>query len=347
MLLGLSFDLWDTLVSDSPQGRLGKRRHYGELLRLYGGIETDSGDDFHRALSVEEAGRGRETRGISLEERARIIFADLCGPAGGAGNLARAMSEASLQHPPDVGPGVIAMLRNLSAWLPVKIITNTRWTSGAAARSIISISGLGAYIEDVISSDETAWAKPSPYIFQAAWGPHVDPARTVHVGDSVKRDHVGARLFGGRSVLSRVLRDVREPGETEADAICWNYEDLPLLLEYLDGADPEDGWELLGKGHRAGGTVVTGTVRAGLEPGSALPHESVAIARELPSNQHPLPTSIVAILVDSHALAGSAATIARNSDTTFMVCPDEILVRLSDGDRVLIDGNRGAIWRYR
>lgn len=344
---GISFDLWDTAVSDSISSRERKQNRRLELLAPYGNDDSERLAALERKLPEELATHGAATRGIRIESRAKLLLAELGGPAGDAPMLAAALSETALLEAPNPAPGLMQVLDELASKFPLAIISNTRWTSGSTAREVLAQTQLATYISSLVSSDEIGWAKPSPLIFAAAWKPlGIDPAHTVHVGDSLKRDHAGATAVGAVSVISRVLRKVRELGETAAHAICWDYRDLPSLLRYLETGQLTDKWEQLAQGVPVWGTVVAGRARVIRAPDVAPSPGSVVALRNSDPDYLPLFHSAAAILAETGGNGSHAAQTAPLCDATCVVGLDGLGALLRDGDRVVVDGRRGLVWRH-
>jgi FMN phosphatase YigB (HAD superfamily) len=166
-----------------------------------------------RKYPEEFATQGAETLGMQIELRTRLLLAELGGPPEDVPMLAAALSESALLELPKLAQGLTQVLSELVSKIPLVIISNTSWTSGTTTRALLAKTHLAAYTSYLACSDEVGWAKPSPLIFEAAWRSlRIDPAHTVHVGDNLKRDHAGATAVGATSVISRVLRKIREPG---------------------------------------------------------------------------------------------------------------------------------------
>lgn len=87
-------------------------------------------------------------------------------------------------------------------------------------------AGLLEHVERVLTSAEAGVAKPGRGIFEQALEAAGSPAgETVHVGDSVDNDVVGARAVGIRAIL--VQRDGEAPAGVEA---VRSLGELPALL---------------------------------------------------------------------------------------------------------------------
>ena len=94
----------------------------------------------------------------------------------------------------------------------------------------VSRTGLGRYIDVVLTSDQLGVAKPDPRAFELACGRLGVPIRAaVYVGDQLEADALGATAAGLRGIwLNRTGKTV--PSGVEA---IDNLTDLPSLLQEL------------------------------------------------------------------------------------------------------------------
>ena len=202
---GLSFDVWDTVLCHArTSGNVADRR--ATLLSSRTGVQHAAAS---AALSVrlpqESAGAAAGTIGLSVLERTRLALHALGDPPCDSDTLAVELSEAGSAHVIGV-PGVGTVLASIGR-LPRVIVSNTRWTSGATLRRLIDETLARDVFDGGAFSDETGWAKPNPRLFEEAWRDlRVAPEATVHIGDRVKRDVLGARACGARSIVCRVVR---------------------------------------------------------------------------------------------------------------------------------------------
>jgi YjjG family noncanonical pyrimidine nucleotidase len=129
----------------------------------------------------------------------------------------------------DLMPEVMTVLNALQSQVGLALITNGL---KAVQRSRLAKSGLDAYFEAVVISDEEGVAKPDPRIFDIAMArmDHPPKEAVLMVGDSLTSDMRGANLYGidacwynpdGRAPLPDV--DVR-----------YDIRSLPELLPIVD-----------------------------------------------------------------------------------------------------------------
>jgi len=125
-----------------------------------------------------------------------------------------------------LGPDCLEVYSDVAASLyalrshgfPLAIVSN--WPCGLG--HFCAELGLSEYFDAILCSAEVGAAKPDPRIFaEAVARLRVDPARVLHVGDTVVDDYEGAAAAGLRSVLitrggepsagdARVIRSLHE-----------------------------------------------------------------------------------------------------------------------------------------
>ena len=122
------------------------------------------------------------------------------GPASGAS--ADSLTDALLaalrfEAFPDAAPALRALR---AAGLQLVVVSN--WDASLPER--LAETGLAPLLDGVVASAPFGAAKPDPAIFRRGLElAGADPARTWHVGDSVREDVAGARATGIAPVLLR------------------------------------------------------------------------------------------------------------------------------------------------
>ena len=106
--------------------------------------------------------------------------------------------------------GAHDLLRALRPRFKLALLTNAY--DGEEQRLRLRRSGLEAYFEAVVVSDEVGWFKPQPEVFLHTLGLlGVRPGEALYIGDSPRHDVAGAKAAGMRAVLIR-------PGSAHPDA---------------------------------------------------------------------------------------------------------------------------------
>jgi len=123
--------------------------------------------------------------------------------------------------------------------LSVAVLTNTLTRGDDEVRRDWERFGLGAVVDEVISSYSTGWAKPHPAMFDralASSGAWADEA--VMIGDEFLADVVGAKRAGMRAVWISAAPIEHAPYVERPDAVIESLLDLPSLLEPWLGEGP-------------------------------------------------------------------------------------------------------------
>lgn len=213
MLKAVTFDCWQTLILDRPEGlrwaREDRVRGIHEVLSREGMMVN--------AAAVAQA---YDTVGVRLEEiwatrrdvgsRGQVqLLLECLGVDGSVpteGRLMDALDDAYclpiLSVLPVPNAGAPEALRALHVHgLCLGLICNTGRTPGKMLRLILERLGLARYLSVLSFSDEVGLRKPHREIFLrtlSALG--VTPEETAHVGDDVTSDVAGARGVGMRAI---------------------------------------------------------------------------------------------------------------------------------------------------
>ncbi len=213
MIRLVTFDFWDTLVTDSPENLRAQRAlrvaAIRRALRDAGApVSETEAEDIHERSGVALAERFWSlNRDPSHEEQLRIVLDT--GRPGIAARLDAAAFAAALDdyispvlaHPPDLSPGADRAVRELVArGVSLGIVSNTGRTPGLILRRVLAGHGLLGYFGVISYSDEIGVRKPEAQIFRVTLeraGVAADEA--VHIGDNPEADVVGAQGVGMRA----------------------------------------------------------------------------------------------------------------------------------------------------
>lgn len=213
MLRAVAFDLWETLITDTPdlsreQERLRLTR-MEEILAAHG----------HSALAdrIERAYRALWRRCHDLYwsadldvpcrrqiehflEELELDPQSLDEPVLEA--LEDAYAGAALEVLPKKVDGAQELLAELrSRGLRIGLISNTGRTPGSVLRAILEALQLAPHIDVMVFSNEHGQCKPQPSIFEELRrGLGVEYAETMFVGDNLYVDVHGAQRLGMRAV---------------------------------------------------------------------------------------------------------------------------------------------------
>ena len=236
----VTFDLWLTLIRDRDSalvwqqrvdalgGVLGvDARRARELLRTAYGVHRDAWDDGH-ALPLPLVAD------VVLRAAGRAPDPGLHSAVLGAFDAPTSADGVELL------PGAAAALAALpAAGLPVGLVCDTGFTSGAGLRRVLAGLGLLDAFTVLVFSDETRVPKPGARPFRAALAAlGAAPAEVVHVGDLRRKDVAGARGVGMRTVRYRGAADDVDPEHPEADVVVDDHRDLLALLGVPSAGGP-------------------------------------------------------------------------------------------------------------
>lgn len=213
MIRLVTFDFWDTLVTDSA---VNLRAQHALRVTAIQRALCDAGErvsdveaeEVHEQSGVRLAERfWSANRDPSPEEQLRLVLdtarpgvAARLDPRAFAAALA-AYTEPVLAHPPDLCPNAGRAVRELAGrGVALGIVSNTGRTPGSVLRRVLESHGLLAYFGAVSYSDEVGVRKPEAEIFRVTLArAGVAPAEALHIGDNPDADVVGAQGVGMRA----------------------------------------------------------------------------------------------------------------------------------------------------
>jgi len=213
MLRAVTFDLWSTLIMESPQGsgwaRTERIRRMNEILnaeRIPADMEMLG--QAYRTVGERLEALWKTHRDIGVEEQVKMLLDLLpngeCIPRSESlmNRLIEAYTQPILSELPVPLEGAAEVLENLQVrGLRMAVICNTGRTPGKILRIILERLGLLKHLSVQTFSDEVGLRKPRAEIFLrtlAALG--VEPREALHVGDTLGTDIAGAVAVGMRAV---------------------------------------------------------------------------------------------------------------------------------------------------
>ena len=231
-ITAVTFDLWQTLLLDERE--LGEAR---ALVRLEGAqsalAKTGAGFGLEHIreayMSCFQQCRDVRDGGLDVDFREQVsIFINHIEPgladrleSGVMDEIAGFYADSFLVHPPPAHADAVQVLRGVKDMgLKIGLISNTGMTPGFTFRAYMKERGMLSYFDTLTFSDEVKVAKPSGEIFMMtlrALG--AAPDQTIHVGDHVMNDVVGAKRCGMKTVWITGFyeRDDPDDPETEPD----------------------------------------------------------------------------------------------------------------------------------
>jgi putative hydrolase of the HAD superfamily len=213
MIDTITFDLWNTLLSNKPQDN--ERYKQKRLEGLHGLLEENGFDvDFDSLYSAHEEGfeKCKETwkKNLDLDTQAqlKIMFSFLDDkrfetiPQSLMLKSEEIFVAPILKYPPPLIQGAKKIVQHVQAeGYKIGLICNTGRTPGRIIRELLEKLGMVEYFRALTFSNELKIRKPDPRIFLYTLNQlKSDPANSMHVGDELKLDVLGARISGMTSV---------------------------------------------------------------------------------------------------------------------------------------------------
>ena len=201
MIKLISLDLWDTLITDGgkmEQERDSKRADF--ILKTLNLPETDKEKimEFFKELVHSFKNPSRENKWAILPEtQLQYLFKKLnVEPADEQfDEILKVYEEEALNNPPSLTePDLRETLENLKKHYKLALISNTGRVPGKILQKILKDEGLLCFFDVLTFSDEVRMRKPDKDIFLLTCERAcVEPGETIHVGDSVNIDFIGAQ----------------------------------------------------------------------------------------------------------------------------------------------------------
>lgn len=228
-LRAVTFDVWQTLLHDTPESKPGGRSdlRIQAMLRVLheagAAVEEAALRDAYQRLGAYCAAVWL-AREFDHEAQLRWLLAEARPPEpvrlseAAWRALEVAYVDAIHQAPPRLAPHAPQAIREIKArGLRVGLICNTGYTPGYALRRLFQEWGILEEFDDLAFSNEEGLRKPETELYhRVATRLGVDPAGIAHIGDDLDTDIAGAKRAGYRAILVRPQRPASLPVEPDA-----------------------------------------------------------------------------------------------------------------------------------
>lgn len=253
MLTAIAFDLWETLITDTPElSRRQERLRLDRMERILaaGGFGAAAGriehayralwrrcHDLYWSFDRDVPCRRQIEHFIEALELDPASFDEATLEA-----LEIAYAGAAVEVPPAAVDGAEELLEDVRRrGLRVGLISNTGRTPGSALRRILERLGLAPFIDAMVFSDEHGECKPQRSIFETLRRSLDVPfEEMVFVGDNLYVDIHGAKRCGMRAIHfvppvrgTAVASPVDHDLQIVPDATVTALREIPPLLEGL------------------------------------------------------------------------------------------------------------------
>ena len=237
-ITAVTFDLWQTLLLDNRE--LGSAR---AMVRLEGTQQVlNRFGETYELEHIRQAYRAcyqhcrlirEDGLDISFQEQVEVFVNNISdglverldsesfpGSFPGPFNeIARVYADSFLTHPPTLHAQALTVLKDVKAMgLCIGLISNTGMTPGTTFRTFLDQHGMLSYFDALTFSDEVKLAKPNDEIFLMtlrAMG--ASPSETVHVGDHVINDVVGAKRLGMKTIWITGFYEREDPTDPKSE----------------------------------------------------------------------------------------------------------------------------------
>ena len=244
-ITAVTFDLWQTLLLDNRE--LGSARAMFRLegtqqvlIRFGESYELEHIRQAYRACYQHCRLIREEGLDISFQEQVEVFVANISEglverlDPESLQEIARVYADSFLVHPPTLHSQAKPVLNDVKAMgLRIGLISNTGMTPGTTFRAFLKQQGMSGYFDTMIFSDEVKLAKPNDQIFLMtlrAMG--AKPSETVHVGDHVINDVVGAKRLGMKTVWITGFYEREDPTDPKSEPDS-TVDDLGLVAKAI------------------------------------------------------------------------------------------------------------------
>ena len=244
MIRAVTFDFWDTLVSEGDgidaeedgSMRAGQRRRWSQILAEAGTPIEDR--EIERAFDRNWEIFHRRWRSNVQHgpPEATPVICDLLGvdpPDEVRSALVASFAEAGREAPLTLASGVEPTLRSLrEAGVRIGIVCDVGMTSSSTLRERLDGFGVLELFDHWSFSDEVGCFKPWPEVFRHALsGLGIqEPAQVAHVGDSRRTDVAGALAMGMMAVRYTGFSDDPPTSGPEAHHVLDEHTQLPAAI---------------------------------------------------------------------------------------------------------------------
>jgi FMN phosphatase YigB (HAD superfamily) len=238
----VSFDFWNTLVTEQPGGfKFYQNRRVALLSDALRSLGVFSDETLEQAFALESESHSRtwreEHRTVPTAERVGQILMHLqvSLPPDIMSGLVNAYEEGILEHPPVVIPGVRESLARLGDRFRLGIISDVGYSPGRILKEVLRREGLIGIFDSLVFSDEAGRSKPNLELFERTAGSlGARPSEIVHIGDLEHTDIVGAKEAGCYAIRFTGATPMSEDELTIADAVTADFRRIPEIIDALN-----------------------------------------------------------------------------------------------------------------
>jgi putative hydrolase of the HAD superfamily len=234
MFKAITFDLWNTLIDGSLDHGANRIDFLHRTCRSAGCfrerrlIESAYRNTGRRLFSQLNSKTTTDNFVQHILEAINVSFTPRIKE-----QLVKGFEEVILADPPGLLDNARVVLRELHRRVKIGLVCNTGITPGRALRQVLKHHGVLRCFTSLVFSDEVGAVKPDPAIFKAILeGLHASADESVHVGDLLETDVVGAKASGMSAIW--INREGNEMSNTGINYTPdFEIKTLSTLLEIL------------------------------------------------------------------------------------------------------------------
>ena len=202
---GVLFDLWETLINDTPERAMPRRVWRSERVRAIladHGLEVDVELVLHALDASTSALTALHDTGLDLDSvgRAHLFITQLekstrfSAPQSAIPELEAAITAMPLDMAPRLAVHAVEALSTIKArGLATALVCNAGFTTAPHLRPMLEHYGLLPHLDELVFSDELQIAKPDPRIFNKALEAiELSADECAFIGDNPHTDIGGA-----------------------------------------------------------------------------------------------------------------------------------------------------------
>ncbi len=205
IIKAITFDLWNTLFENFSYSDI-RLKLISDTIKKKESIHTfDKIKEFYESnfsfINPEE--KLKKLHHVYTEKRFLNLLSNLNVKMSNAEikNIVTKLEDTLLSSPPPLKPNVKKTLESLAPKYKIGLISDTGITPGRILKRALAYHEILQFFDTLIFSDEIGVYKPHPLPFQTALENLAVPAElSIHVGDLIDTDIVGAKNFNMRAI---------------------------------------------------------------------------------------------------------------------------------------------------
>lgn len=205
MIKAITFDLWNTLFEHKSYSKYRLEFLIEFLKKKSANYDFDKLKQVYNIYFSNLEFNQESTSAFHIYNKERVLnllkALNLKLPSSNVREITKKIEQAMLRDPPSLKNGVKKTLKKLVSYYKIGLISDTGITPGYVIRKILDEYNILQYFQVTIFSDEIGFYKPHSHPFKKALKKlKCKPDHSIHVGDLLQTDVIGAKAFGMRAI---------------------------------------------------------------------------------------------------------------------------------------------------